>query len=76
MMDFLRDDLEYKDIPSKQQEKDGVATIVHGTIVQGDSCPRDFCPMTQLSKQTIVRGDFFPRKHLPVKSLLNTFVLF
>ena len=39
----------------------GVATIVQGTLVQGDSCPRDFCPMTQLSKQTIVQGDFCPR---------------
>ena len=39
----------------------GVATIVQGTIVQEDSCPRDFCPMTQLAKQTIVQGDFCPR---------------
>ena len=23
----------------------GTATIVQGAIVQGDSCPRDFCPM-------------------------------
>ena len=39
----------------------GVATIFQGTIVQGDSCPRDFCPMTQLSKPTFVQGDFCTR---------------
>ena len=33
----------------------GVATIVQGTIVQGDGCPRDFCPMSQLSKENIVQ---------------------
>ena len=38
----------------------GVATIVQGTIVHEDSCPRDFCPMAQLAKQTIVQGDFCP----------------
>ena len=53
----------------------GVATIVQGTIVQGDSCPRDFCPMTQLSKETIVQWDFCPRKLLPVKSLFKLFFL-
>ena len=37
----------------------GVATFVQGTIVQGDSCPRDFCPMTQLSKQTFVKGSVY-----------------
>ena len=41
----------------------GVATIVQGTVVQGDSCPRNFCPMTQLSKQTFVQGDFCPRSY-------------
>ena len=55
--------------------KKGVATIVQGTIVQGDSCPRDFCPMTQLSKETIVQWDFCPRKLLPVKSLLKLIFL-
>ena len=40
----------------------GTATIVQGAIVQGDNCPRDFCPRRQLSKETIVQGDFFPRK--------------
>ena len=45
---------------------DGVATFVQGTIVQGDSCPRDFCPMTQLSKQTIVQGDFCPRSKFDI----------
>ena len=40
---------------------DGVVTIVHGTIVQGDSCPREFCPSTWMSKQTIVQSDFCPR---------------
>ena len=44
--------------------------------VQGDSCPRDFCPMTQLSKQTFVQGDFCPRKCLTVKSLLKLIFLF
>ena len=39
----------------------GAATIVQGTIVQGHGCPREFCPMTQLSKQTIFQGDFCPR---------------
>ena len=46
---------------SRTLYSEGVATIVQGAIVQGDSCPRDFCPMTQLSKQTIVHGDFGPR---------------
>ena len=45
----------------REDSLDGVATIVQGTIVQGDSCPRDFSPMTQLSKQTIFQGDFCPR---------------
>ena len=54
----------------------GVVTIVQGTIVQGDSCPRDFGPMTQLSKQTIGQGDFCPRKCLPVKTLLKLIYLF
>ena len=60
----------------------GVATIVQGTLVQGDSCPRDFCPMTQLSKQTIVQGDFCPRSkfdemiaaHIIFLSLYKTLV--
>ena len=60
-------------LPGPQPQ--GVATIVQGTIVQGDSCPRDFCPMTQLSKETIVQWDFCPRKLLPVKSLLKLFFL-
>ena len=28
----------------------GVATFVQGTIVQGDSCPRDFCPWSRFDK--------------------------
>ena len=39
----------------------GGATIVQGAIVQGDNCPRDFCPSRQLSKETIVQGDYCPR---------------
>ena len=39
----------------------GTATIVQGAIVQGDNCPRDFCPSRQLSKETIVQGDYCPR---------------
>ena len=54
----------------------GIAIIVQETIFQGNSCPRDFCPMSQLSKQTIVQGDFCPTKHLPVKSLLTLIFLF
>ena len=49
----------------------GVATLVQGTIVQGDSCPWDFCPMTQLSKESFVQCDFYPKKLLPDKSLLK-----
>ena len=54
----------------------GVSTIVQETIVQGDSCPRDFCPITQLSKQAFVQGDFCPRKRFLVKSLLKLIFLF
>ena len=62
--------------------KIGVATIVQGTIVQGNSSPRDISPMTQLSKQTIVQGDFCPRStfdvvkaaHIIFCSLYNTLV--
>ena len=54
----------------------GIAIIVQETIFQGNSCPRVFCPMSQLSKQTIVQGDFCPMKHLPVKSLLTLIFLF
>ena len=57
-------------------EHAGVATIVQGTKVQEDSCPRDFCPMKQLSKQTLVQGDCCPRKRLLVKSLLKLIFLF
>ena len=53
----------------------GVATIVQGSIVQGDSCQRDFCPMTQLSKETIVQWYFCPRRLLPVKSLFKLIFL-
>ena len=35
-----------------------------------NNCPREFCPMTQLSKQTIVPGDFCTKKLLPIKIFL------
>ena len=49
----------------------GVSMIVQETIVQGDSCPRDFCPITQLSKETFVQWDFCPRKLLPYSMIMD-----
>ena len=49
----------------------GVATIAQGKI-----CQRDFCPMTQLSKETIDQWDFCPRKLLQVKSFLRIIFVF
>ena len=35
----------------------GVATIVQGMIVKGDSCPWNCCPMTQMSKEKLAQID-------------------
>ena len=51
-----------------KRASEGFAKFVREMIVQGDSCPWDFCPKTELSKETIFRCDFCPRKVLPVKS--------
>ena len=40
-------------------------------IVQGDSCPSEFCPMTQFSIETIVQWKFCPSRLLQEKSLLK-----
>ena len=56
--------------------KNGVATFVQGTVVQGDLGPRGQMSKGQLSKENLVRGDFCPRKGLPVISLLKLFFLF
>ena len=56
--------------------KEGVATFVQGTVIQGDHGPRGQMFKGQLSKATLVQGNFFPRKLLPVTSLLKLFFLF
>ena len=42
----------------------GVATIVQGTIVQGDRCPRRKLSKGLLSNDTVVQADFCPRRLL------------
>ena len=49
----------------------GVATIVQGTVVQGDSCPRDFYPMTKLSKKAICPRTLLAFKSLSSKALIS-----
>ena len=73
--EFCKSKLEINESLNWVSLSTGVATIVQGTIVQGDICPRDFFPMTQLSKETIVQWDFCPRKLLPGKSLLKLFFI-
>ena len=63
-------------IPGKKKNmslrtKNSESFLGVATIVQGDSFPMDFFPMTQLSKETIVQWDFCPRKLLPLKGLLK-----
>ena len=55
----------------------GVETIVQGTFVQGDFCPRrllskeDYCPRRHLSKETIVQGDNCPRRLLSKETFVQ-----
>ena len=50
----------------------GVETIVQGTFVQGDFCPRrllskeDYCP-----RKTIVQGDICPRRQLSKETIVQ-----
>ena len=56
--------------PSKCSQ--GVATIVQGTIVQGNSYPRDFCPM-MAPLRDICSCNICPGENYPLFFYLNIF---